>query len=51
MSPSIAILLSGLLQAAIKLLERELSDDDKKEAEIKGDEFASTFQKKDSEVA
>lgn len=51
MSPSIAILLSGLLQSVLKLLEREFSDDDKKASEEKAEEFASLFNKKDSEVA
>ncbi len=50
MSPSIAILLAALLKAGIELLEKELSEDEKKESDVKGEEFAAVFIKKDTET-
>lgn len=51
MSPSIAILLASLLQAGLKLLERELGDDEKKEVEETAEKIAALGGKKETETA
>jgi len=50
MSPSIAILLSGLLQSILKLLEREFSQQEKEAAEETGERFAVLLTEKETEV-
>lgn len=51
MSPDIAILLSGLLQALMRMLDRNLSKDDREAAAKQaGEQFAALLGNKDSEV-
>lgn len=51
MSPTIAILLASVLKAAIEILEKELSDDDKAKVTEEAEKLAANFTKKESETA
>jgi hypothetical protein len=51
MNPLALVAFLSLAKALVEVLEKELSDDEKKEVEVEAEKLAANFTKKESEIA